>query len=55
MKLKSLQDINLKNKTVLYRAPYDIDVKEVNGVLELVDDMRVKATIPTLPKTSVVT
>ena len=48
MKLKTLESINLKGKTILYRAPYDIDVKEVNGVLELEDDMRIKATIPTL-------
>ncbi|TSC78055.1 MAG: phosphoglycerate kinase [Parcubacteria group bacterium Gr01-1014_24] len=58
MKLKTLQNIDLKEKTILYRAPYDIDVKparlnsrsggEVNGVWELVDDMRIKATLPTL-------
>jgi len=48
MKLKTLESINLKGKTILYRAPYDIDVKEVNGVLELTDDMRIKATLPTL-------
>ncbi len=48
MKLKTLDSINLKNKTILYRAPYDIDVKEVNGVLQLVDDMRIQATLPTL-------
>lgn len=48
MKLKTLNDIDLKGKTVLYRAPYDIDVEEVNGVLELEDDMRIKATVPTL-------
>lgn len=48
MKLKSLNRINLENKTILYRAPYDIEVKEINGVLELADDMRIKATLPTL-------
>src|SRR3989338_3568531 len=48
MKLKTLENINLKNKTVLYRAPYDIETETVNGVLELGDDMRIKATIPTL-------
>ena len=58
MKLKTLESINLKDKTILYRAPYDIDVKparpdsrsggEVGGALEVVDDMRIKATIPTL-------
>ena len=48
MKLKTLQSVDLKGKTILYRAPYDIDVKEVNGVFEVVDDMRIKATLPTL-------
>src|SRR3989344_151745 len=48
MKLKSLSSVDLKGKTILYRAPYDIDVKETNGVLELVDDMRIKATLSTL-------
>src|SRR3989344_4403424 len=48
MKLKTLKSINLKGKTILYRAPYDVDVKEVDGVLELEDDMRITATIPTL-------
>ena len=48
MKLKTLNDINLTGKTILYRAPYDIDVKEINGALEVADDMRIRATLPTL-------
>lgn len=48
MKLKTLQSINLAGKTILYRAPYDIDIKEVDGVLEVADDMRIKATLSTL-------
>ena len=48
MNLKTLQSISLAGKTILYRAPYDIDVKEVEGVMEVVDDMRIKATITTL-------
>ncbi|HEV7423621.1 MAG TPA: phosphoglycerate kinase [Candidatus Paceibacterota bacterium] len=48
MKLKTLNSIDLKNKTILYRAPYDIETKEVNGVLEVADDMRIKATLGTL-------
>ena len=48
MKLKTLEDIDIANKTILYRAPYDIGVKEVNGVWEVSDDLRIKATIPTL-------
>lgn len=48
MKLKTLEGVDLNNKTILYRAPYDIDVKEKNGILEIVDDMRIRATLPTL-------
>lgn len=48
MKLRNLESVDLKDKTILYRAPYDIGVKEVNGVLEVSDDLRIKATIPTL-------
>lgn len=48
MKLKTLESVNLNGKTILYRAPYDIDVEETDGTLELTDDMRIKATIPTL-------
>ena len=48
MKLKTLDSADLAGKTILYRAPYDIEVKEVRGILELVDDMRIRATLPTL-------
>lgn len=48
MKLKNISEANLKGKTVLYRAPYDIEVEEKDGVLRLADDMRIKATVPTL-------
>ena len=48
MKLRTLDSIDPEGKTILYRAPYDIDVKEVNGALELTDDMRIKATVPVL-------
>jgi phosphoglycerate kinase len=48
MKLKTLDSVNLSNKTILYRAPYDIDVEEKNGILELSDDMRIRATLSTL-------
>lgn len=47
MKLKTLESVDLKEKTILYRAPYDIDVKEANGILELEDDMRIRSTLPT--------
>ena len=48
MKLKTLDSVNLQGKTILYRAPYDIDDKEVNGALEVADDMRIRATLTTL-------
>ena len=48
MKLKTLDSVDLKNKTVLYRAPYDIELQEINGVMQLTDDMRIRATVPTL-------
>lgn len=48
MKLKTLKSVDLKGKTILYRAPYDIGVEEVDGVLEVSDDSRIKATLPTL-------
>ena len=48
MKLRNLEGADLTGKTILYRAPYDIEVEEVRGVLEVHDDMRIRATIPTL-------
>ena len=48
MKLRSLKITDVAGKTILYRAPYDIDVVEVNGILEVSDDLRISATIPTL-------
>jgi len=48
MKLRTVEDADISGKTILYRAPYDIEVKEVNGALEVYDDMRIRATLPTL-------
>jgi len=48
MKLRNLKETNIAGKTILYRAPYDIDVIEKNGVLEVSDDLRIQATLPTL-------
>ena len=48
MKLRSLKNTNVAGKTILYRAPYDIDVVEKNGVLEVSDDLRISATLSTL-------
>ena len=38
----------MQGKTVLYRAPYDIELKVVAGSLVVADDMRIQATVPTL-------
>lgn len=48
MKLKTIDSVDLKGKTVLYRAPYDIDTEEEGGVFRLSDDTRIRATLPTL-------
>lgn len=48
MKLKTLKDTEVDGKTILYRSPYDIGVKEVDGKMVVKDDSRIKATIPTL-------
>ncbi len=49
MQLKTLKDINVQNKTILYRAPYDIATeKNQNGELEVTDESRIACTIPTL-------
>ena len=48
MKLKTLSSVSLKDKTILYRAPYDVELKNINGVLQVADDMRIRATITTL-------
>jgi len=48
IKLRDLSSVDLKDKTVLYRAPYDIGLKEVDGALEVSDDLRIQATLPTL-------
>ncbi|MBY0376511.1 phosphoglycerate kinase, partial [Patescibacteria group bacterium] len=48
MKLKTLSSVDLSGKTILYRAPYDIELKEVDGNLVVADDMRISATLTTL-------
>lgn len=48
MKLKSIRHTDIAGKTVLYRSPYDIGVEKVNGILEVKDDSRIRATLSTL-------
>jgi phosphoglycerate kinase len=46
--LKTLKTSDIQGKTILYRSPYDIGVKETPQGYVLKDDSRIKATIPTL-------
>jgi len=48
MKLRTLKNADIKNKTVLYRSPYDIGTKHTEGSYVIKDDSRIRATIPTL-------
>lgn len=49
MNLKLLKDIDVKNKTILYRSPYDIGVEEnSSGEYTVKDTSRIEATLPTL-------
>ena len=48
MVLKTLNDVDVTGKTILYRAPYDIAVDKVDGELTVTDNSRIAATIPTL-------
>lgn len=48
MRLRTLNGFDLTGKTVLYRSPYDINVIQKDGELVLVDDSRIKASLPTL-------
>lgn len=48
MKLKSLSDIDVKDKRVLLRVAYDVPLVERNGRLEVEDDTRIQTSIKTL-------
>lgn len=45
---KTIRDVELEGKRVLYRSPYDINIIEKDGRLEVIDDSRLQATLPTL-------
>lgn len=47
-RFKTLTETDLKNKTVIYRAPYDIGTKLKNGKYHIKDDSRIRATLPSL-------
>ncbi len=46
--LRQLKDFDINGKTILYRSPYDIGAKEVDGEFVIKDDSRIVATLPTL-------
>lgn len=46
--LRNVQDYDIQGKTVLYRAPYDIEPLEKDGQLVIRDNSRITATLPTL-------
>lgn len=48
MQLKTLKNTNVSNKTVLYRAPYDIGVKKDGNEYIIKDNSRIVATLDTL-------
>ena len=48
MELRSLKPAQIESKTVLYRSPYDIDTKLIDGKYVVKDTSRIEATIPTL-------
>ncbi len=48
MRLKSLSGQNLNGRTVLYRAPYDIETQLKDDKYLIKDDTRIKRTLPTL-------
>lgn len=48
MKLKGLDDIDLKGKRVLLRVAYDVPLKRQGMGWTVADDSRIRATIPTL-------
>lgn len=48
MRLKSVKDINLKGKRVLFRVDYNTPLKKVRGKLAVADDSRIQLTLPTL-------
>lgn len=48
MELKTLDDIDLKGKRVLFRVAYDVPLRKKGIGWTVADDSRIRATIPTL-------
>ena len=45
---KTVKDIDIKNKKVLFRVAYDITLEQVDGKWTVPDSTRIEATLPTL-------
>ncbi len=48
MHLKTLEQCDLKKKTVIFRTAYDVPLEEKDGTLVVGDDSRIRASLPTL-------
>lgn len=48
MKKKTVKEYDVVRKRVIHRVAYDVSLREVNGKLEVADDIRLRATIPTI-------
>ena len=48
MKLKTLKDAKLENKTVIVKVDYNVPLKKINDSIKVVDDTRITITISTL-------
>ncbi len=46
--LKTLHDLDVRGKKILFRAGYDITLKNEHGKLVVPDDTRIRATLPTI-------
>ena len=44
----TIKDVDLSGKRVFVRVDYNVPIAETNGEMEINDDTRIKATIPTL-------
>ncbi len=46
--LKTLKNIDVEGRTILYRAPYDIGTKTENGIYVIKDTSRIESTLKTI-------